>query len=123
MYYVIQVKTGKEQKAIEDILKNKPDDASFDVFSPYRKSLRKYKGENKEVVQAICPNCYKMVPADPSMQAAICPICKKPFIVADAVIMSEQELFTRKRIKCPFCGKEQERNKYGCIYCHKEIPV
>ena len=49
MYYVIQVKTGKEQKAIDDILKNKPDDASFDVFAPYRKSLRKYKGELREV--------------------------------------------------------------------------
>ena len=55
MYYVIQVKTGKEQKAIEDILKNKPDDASFDVFSPYRKSLRKYKGENKEVIERCFP--------------------------------------------------------------------
>ena len=55
MYYVIQVKTGKEQKAIEDILKNKPDDASFDVFSPYRKSLRKYKGETKEVIERCFP--------------------------------------------------------------------
>lgn len=55
MYYVIQVKTGKEQQAIEDILKNKPDDASFDVFSPYRKSLRKYKGETKEVIERCFP--------------------------------------------------------------------
>ena len=98
-------------------------DAVENMAQNIRDYVLKIKGENKEVVQAICPNCYKMVPADPSMQAAICPICKKPFIVADAVIMSEQELFTRKRIKCPFCGKEQERNKYGCIYCHKEIPV
>ena len=55
MYYVIQVKTGKEQKAIEDIMKNKPDDASFDVFAPYRKSLRKFKGENREVVERCFP--------------------------------------------------------------------
>ena len=55
MYYVIQVKTGKEQQAIEDILKNKPDDASFDVFSPYRKSLRKYKGETKEIIERCFP--------------------------------------------------------------------
>ena len=55
MYYVIQVKTGKEQKAIDDILKNKPDDASFDVFAPYRKSLRKFKGEMKEVVERCFP--------------------------------------------------------------------
>ena len=55
MYYVIQVKTGKEQQAIDDILKNKPDDASFDVFAPYRKSLRKYKGVMKEVVERCFP--------------------------------------------------------------------
>ena len=55
MYYVIQVKTGKEEQAIEDILKNKPDDASFDVFSPYRKSLRKYKGVMREVVERCFP--------------------------------------------------------------------
>ena len=55
MYYVIQVKTGKEQKAIEDILKNKPDDISFDVFAPYRKALRKYHGEFKEVIERCFP--------------------------------------------------------------------
>ena len=55
MYYVIQVKTGKEQQAIEDILKNKPDDASFDVFSPYRKSFRKCKGVMREVVERCFP--------------------------------------------------------------------
>ena len=55
MYYVIQVKTGKEQKAIEDILKNKPNDLSFDVFAPYRKALRKYHGEMKEVIERCFP--------------------------------------------------------------------
>ena len=55
MYYVIQVKTGKEQEAIEDILKNKPDDPDFDVFSPYRKELRKYKGVYKEVLERCFP--------------------------------------------------------------------
>ena len=55
MYYVIQVKTGKEEQAIEDILKNKPDDASFDVFAPYRKALRKYKGVMREVVERCFP--------------------------------------------------------------------
>ena len=55
MYYVIQVKTGKEQKAIDDILKNKPNDASFDVFAPYRKALRKYHGELKEVIERCFP--------------------------------------------------------------------
>ena len=50
MYYVIQVKTGKEQTAIEDILKNKPDDPDFDVFAPFRKVIRKYHGVEKEVI-------------------------------------------------------------------------
>lgn len=55
MYYVIQVKTGKEETAIQDILKNKPDDPLFDVFAPYRKILRKYKGQEKEVVERCFP--------------------------------------------------------------------
>ena len=55
MYYVVQVKTGKEQKAIEDILKNKPSDSDFDVFAPYRKALRKYHGEFKEVIERCFP--------------------------------------------------------------------
>lgn len=55
MYYVIQVKTGKESKAIEDILKNKPDDASFDVFAPYRKTIRKFKGVEKEIIERCFP--------------------------------------------------------------------
>ena len=55
MYYVIHVKTGKEQDAIDDIMKNKPDDASFDVFAPFRKELRKRKGQMVEVVQRCFP--------------------------------------------------------------------
>ena len=27
----------------------------------------------------------------------------------------------RNRVKCPYCGREQEKNMYGCIYCHKEF--
>lgn len=63
MYYVIHVRTGKEQDAINDIMKNKPDDASFDVFAPYRKSLRKYKGVMKEVVERCFPG-YVFVETD-----------------------------------------------------------
>ena len=55
MYYVIQVKTGKEQQAIDDILKNKPDNPDFDVFAPYRKALRKFKGQLKEVIERCFP--------------------------------------------------------------------
>ena len=28
---------------------------------------------------------------------------------------------TKKRVVCPYCGKSQERNIYGCIFCHREI--
>ena len=55
MYYVVQVKTGKEQQAIEDILKNKPDDPDFDVFAPYRISIRKYKGVERQVIERCFP--------------------------------------------------------------------
>lgn len=55
MYYVVQVKTGKEQEAIDDILKNKPDDPNFDVFTPHRKGIRKYKGVEKEVIERCFP--------------------------------------------------------------------
>ena len=55
MYYVVQVKTGKEEQAIKDIMKNKPDDQSFEVFAPYRKALRKYKGQMKEVIERCFP--------------------------------------------------------------------
>ena len=63
MYYVVQVKTGKEQQAIEDILMNKPDDPSFDVFAPHRKSIRKYKGVEKEVIERCFPG-YVFVETD-----------------------------------------------------------
>ena len=98
-------------------------DAVENMAENIRDYVLKIKGENKEVVSAVCPNCYKVIPLDPSKEAAICPQCKKPFIVAGAMIMNDVELFVRDRIKCPFCGREQERNKYGCIYCHKKIPV
>ena len=55
MYYVIQVKTGKEQETINNIKKYKKSDVDFDVFSPYRKELRKYRGEFKEVVVRCFP--------------------------------------------------------------------
>lgn len=98
-------------------------DAIENLSENIRDYVFKIMGENKSMVQAACPNCASVFPVDPSMQAAICPKCKKPFIVADALLMSAADLFTKNRIKCPFCGKEQEKNKYGCIYCHKEIPI
>ena len=71
MYYVIQVKTGKEQKAIEDIIKNNHShDSHFDVFAPYRKEKRKYKGEEKEVIQRCFPG-YIFVETDDVKQLFI----------------------------------------------------
>ena len=55
MYYVIQVKTGQEQKTIDDIKRHMKDVSYFDVFSPSRKALRKYKGEFKEVTERCFP--------------------------------------------------------------------
>ena len=57
MYYVIQVKTGKEQEAIDDIKKYREDHnpIAMDVFSPYRKVMKKYRGEFKEVTERCFP--------------------------------------------------------------------
>ena len=56
MYYVIQVKTGKEEKTMLDIIKNNhSDDPNFEVFSPFRKALRKYKGVQKEIIERCFP--------------------------------------------------------------------
>lgn len=55
MYYVIQVKTGQEDKTMEDIRKIAAGDPYFEVFSPYRKGLRKYKGVMKEVKERCFP--------------------------------------------------------------------
>lgn len=55
MYYVIQVKTGKEETMIEDIKKQLNDLSDYDVFAPYRKAIRKYKGVMKEVKERCFP--------------------------------------------------------------------
>lgn len=55
MYYVIQVKTGKEQKAIDDIRKQSGFDSGIEVFAPTRKVMRKYGGVYKEVTERCFP--------------------------------------------------------------------
>ena len=71
MYYVIQVKTGKEEKTMLDILKNNhSDDPNFEVFSPFRKALRKYKGVQKEVIERCFPG-YIFVNTDNAKQLFI----------------------------------------------------
>ena len=55
MYYVVQVKTGKEQETIDNIKRQRKNQSDFDVFAPYRKSLRKYHGEMKEIKERCFP--------------------------------------------------------------------
>ena len=55
MYYVIRVKTGKEDKTIEDIKKGVDGRLIFDAFSPRRTSLRKYKGNWVEYQERCFP--------------------------------------------------------------------
>ena len=55
MYYVVHVKTGKEEEAINNIKKQLKYNDDFDVFSPFRKSLRKYKGSIVEVIERCFP--------------------------------------------------------------------
>lgn len=64
MYYVVQVKTGQEEKTISAIKKQLGNDiTSFDVFAPYRKSIRRYKGTSKEVIERCFPG-YVFVETD-----------------------------------------------------------
>ena len=55
MYYVIQVRVGKEQKVVDYIKQYVANAEIYDVFSPSRKELRKYNGEFKEVVVKCFP--------------------------------------------------------------------
>lgn len=55
MYYVIQVKTGNEQKVIGKINNLEGRIHDYDAFVPCRKTLRKYKGEFKPVIERCFP--------------------------------------------------------------------
>ena len=55
MYYVIQVKTGKEQKTIDAIKRQIGNKEGFDVFAPYKKTIKKIKGVEKEVIERCFP--------------------------------------------------------------------
>ena len=94
------------------------DEALINIAENIRDHLTAIRGENTELVRVKCPECSKSVSVDPSEKASICPHCRKPFIVLDAIAKCVPG---GNRIKCPHCGKEQERNKYGCIFCHKPI--
>ena len=82
------------------------------------KYIEKIAGENEDLVPATCPECHKVIHVDPDSKAAICPQCKKPFVVIEAINKYANK---ERRIICPYCGKSQERNVYGCIYCHRKL--
>ena len=63
MYYVIQVRTGKEQKTIDAIKRQIGNRPGFDVFAPYRKVIKKCKGVEKEVIVRCFPG-YLFVETD-----------------------------------------------------------
>lgn len=64
MYYVVQVQTGKEDRTIDAIKKHFSNQLDIDVFSPYRKSVRKYKGGVEKVVIERCFPGYVFVDTD-----------------------------------------------------------
>ncbi|MBO4309951.1 MAG: toll/interleukin-1 receptor domain-containing protein [Lachnospiraceae bacterium] len=75
-----------------------------------------------EMVDVKCPNCKWIQKVNPLKETALCTRCKKPYVVSEAVKVATELSFRKKSwIKCPYCGREQERNIYGCIYCHKTI--
>ena len=55
MYYVIQVQSGKEKKTIHDIKMHMKDLSFFDVFTPYRRVIRRRNGENHEELERCFP--------------------------------------------------------------------
>lgn len=65
MYYVIQVRTGKEEKTIGAIKKQLGEKQGFDVFTPSRKVLRKFHGEFKEVEERCFPGYVFVETQDP----------------------------------------------------------
>jgi tetratricopeptide (TPR) repeat protein len=47
---------------------------------------------------------------------------KKRFPASGSVDDEAREAASnRKKVKCPYCGRMQEKNLYGCIYCHKKF--
>lgn len=55
MYYVIQVKIGNEQKVIGKINNLEGKIHDYEAFVPCRKTLRKYKGQFKPVIERCFP--------------------------------------------------------------------
>ena len=96
------------------------EDAIINLAYNIKKYLDKIDGDNKDLESANCTECNKVIHVDPKLKTAICPYCKKTVKVADAI--NKKYLMRGRRVTCPFCGKTQERNVYGCIFCHKKLP-
>jgi len=65
MYYVIQVRGGKEEETISSIKRHLGEDSGHEFFSPFRKTLRKYKGEYREVTERCFPGYIFVETDDP----------------------------------------------------------
>ena len=65
MYYVVQVRTGNEEKVMKDIRANSTDPDGIDVFTPFRCEMRKYKGEYKLVTLPCFPGYVFVETNDP----------------------------------------------------------
>lgn len=55
MYYVIRVRGGKEEETIASIKRHLGENSEHEFFSPFRKTLRKYKDGYKEVTERCFP--------------------------------------------------------------------
>ena len=111
-----------EEGAIDNLFKN---------VRNYLTKVRKIEGE---IVAGICPFCESTQRVNTATKFGLCTKCQKRFYVAEAIAMKhgraaaikareeiEGAIGNRKKVKCPYCGKAQEPNIYGCIYCHKQF--
>ena len=74
------------------------------------------------MADAICPFCKWKQKVNPANETAVCMRCNKKYVVSDAVTEAlNQQVSKGKKVKCPHCGRMQEKNLYGCIYCHRKF--
>ena len=75
--------------------------------------------DTAHMVLAKCPNCHTTQKVKPRAEAAVCSNCHKPYIVSEGIGL--MDIHRKSVVKCPVCGKSQEKNKFGCIYCHSSF--
>ena len=105
-----QAQILKEEKAIQNLVNN------IVAFLKTPQELEVPK------VDAKCPFCETKQKVNPKKETELCVRCNRRFVVVDAINDVMAESFKmRHKVKCLHCGRTQERNLYGCIYCHKKI--